>query len=388
MSDDEYAFYRNKRPDKTYVSRQLAPSESPRVFRIASKVFDSTQEHAFAKEAGELVIRVTEGGRQEVVAKFFEDTRDVFVLTIQRFSTDTGKPHKTSFSFVGDEIPRLLTFIENLTAMHFPSAEKINITDAQLKKLLVSPAQARSIVLQNQDLVLELARSAVTKSDIIALGYRRQQLERFEKLLTDPDYFSQQCTETQSTPERLWQSYFQANTWLFGFGLTFVALSALDEARLEQTVVGGDVTGPGKRTDALLRTRGAIESLCFVEIKTHTTPLLQKVPYRPGCWAPSGEVAGGVAQVQGTVELAVRRLTQKLELTSKLGELTGEAVFSFQPRSFLVVGSLEEFTSEHGANTDKFRSFELYRRSTVRPEIVTFDELLERAKFILERAET
>ena len=98
-------------------------------------------------------------------------------------------------------------------------------------------------------------------------------------------------------------------------------------------------------------------------------------------------MAGGVAQVQGTVELALRRLAQKLELTSRFGDLTGEAVFSFQPRSFLVVGSLEEFRSEAGPNTEKFRSFELYRRSTVRPEIITFDELLHRAKFILEHAE-
>ncbi|MBA2301138.1 MAG: DUF4263 domain-containing protein [Acidobacteria bacterium] len=44
--------------------------------------------------------------------------------------------------------------------------------------------------------------------------------------------------------------------------------------------------------------------MCFVEIKAHTTPLLQNAPYRPGCWAPSEHLAGGVAQVQGTVENA------------------------------------------------------------------------------------
>ncbi len=31
----------------------------------------------------------------------------------------------------------------------------------------------------------------------------------------------------------------------------------------------------------------------------------------------------------------------------------------------------------------KFRSFELYRRQTFRPEILTFDELFDRTKFIV-----
>lgn len=389
MSDDqEYDFHRNKRSDKTYVSRSLpVDSESTRTFRIASKVIDSPETHEIARELGEHVIRVTAGGRQEIVAKFFEDTRGVFVLTIQRFTTDTGNPHKTHFSFVDDEIPRLLDFIENLRAIHFPSTERLNVSDKELKRLLVSPDQARAVVVQNQDLILELARSAVTKSDIVALGYRRAQLQRFERLLAEPDYFDHQCRELGHTPEKLWQTFFQANTWLFGYGLTFIALSALDDGLLERTVVGSDIASPGKRADALLKTRGEIQSLCFVEIKTHKTPLLKATSYRAGCWAPSDEVSGGVAQVQGTVELALRKLVEKLELTSQLGELTGEAVFSFQPRSFLVVGSLAELRSEHGVNVEKFRSFELYRRGMVRPEIITFDELLHRARFILQHTE-
>jgi hypothetical protein len=49
----------------------------------------------------------------------------------------------------------------------------------------------------------------------------------------------------------------------------------------------------------------------------------------------------------------------------------------------LVIGNLAQFRGEHGINEGKFRSFELYRRNTWRPEILTFDELLERAKFIV-----
>lgn len=175
---------------------------------------------------------------------------------------------------------------------------------------------------------------------------------------------------------------------MFGYGLTYIALASLDERKLEQTVSGFDFSSKGKRTDALMKTKGAIEALCFVEIKAHTTPLLQADAYRGGCWAPSDDVAGGVAQVQGTVEMAIRRLAEKVEPTRHDGTPTGEQLFVFQPRSFLVVGSLQELRSEHGVNVEKYRSFELYRRSTLRPEILTFDELLHRARFVVEHAES
>jgi len=156
---DEYEIHKNKRPDKTYISRSLAfKRQEDRRIRIASKVIDSSETHTFAVEHGEHVIRVTGGGRQEIVAKFYEDNRGVYVLTLQRFTTETGVPHQTHFSFVGEEIPRLLEFISNLRLLQFPSDERVNVTDRELKKLLLSPDQIRNVLVQNQELVLQLAR--------------------------------------------------------------------------------------------------------------------------------------------------------------------------------------------------------------------------------------
>ena len=41
--------------------------------------------------------------------------------------------------------------------------------------------------------------------------------------------------------------------------------------------------------------------------------------------------------------------------------------------------SLSEFSTEEGVNQQKYSSFELFRRDLVNPEIITFDELYERA---------
>jgi hypothetical protein len=120
-----------------------------------------------------------------------------------------------------------------------------------------------------------------------------------------------------------------------------------------------------------------------------TTPdLLAKNEYRSGVWAPSVELTSGTAQVQGTVQAAIEKIGQRMSPTSKSGDPTGEDLFNIEPRSFLVIGSLDEFYTNHGVNISKFRSFELYRRNTSRPEIVTFDELLERARFIVEHGPT
>jgi hypothetical protein len=112
--------------------------------------------------------------------------------------------------------------------------------------------------------------------------------------------------------------------------------------------------------------------------------LLDTKPYRSGCWAPSKELAGAVAQVQGTVASAVENLSSKISLEDKHGNPTGEEVFNYQPKSYLVIGSMSEFTTEHGVNKEKLRSFELLRKNTTNPEIITFDELYERAKFIVQ----
>jgi hypothetical protein len=76
-------------------------------------------------------------------------------------------------------------------------------------------------------------------------------------------------------------------------------------------------------------------------------------------------------------------LSTKICLDDKYGNPTGEEIFNYQPKSYLVIGSMAEFVSENGVNKDKLRSFELLRKNTTSPEIITFDELFERARFIV-----
>lgn len=103
-------------------------------------------------------------------------------------------------------------------------------------------------------------------------------------------------------------------------------------------------------------------------------------------WAPSRELAGAVAQVQKTVDRAEQSLGSRLDSRASNGAPTGESAYLIRPRSIVVIGNLNEFKTEKGINESQFSSFELYRRQLVAPEILTFDELYERARFIVESA--
>ncbi len=396
---DEYEYFRNKRVDRVYLSRSLSLKqyrkaeggeieELVRPFRIASKVIDCAESHEFFRDGKQVSLRITGGERQEIVAKFYEDTRGVFTLQIQRYTVKSGSPHSTYFSFSNDEISTLYNFLRNIEFLPIRDEQSAQLDDQFVANLVLTREQAVNLLDSQPDLLEELVRTQVTSRDVAELGHRRAQLEEFSQMLSDPSYFEsrREAIGPNKGTEGLWQSFFERNTWIFGYGLNYVFNSALDDAKLEQAVRGHDVSGAGKRVDALLKTHGLVSALSFGEIKTHRARLLKPVasPYRKECWQVSDELAGGIAQVQRSVQASLANIRAKTEVKDDSGAPTGETLFLYQPRSFLVIGSLSEFQTTQGINEEKYSSFELFRRSLNAPEVVTFDELYERARFIVE----
>jgi hypothetical protein len=391
MSDeyDERKWFFDRRTDKTIISKSFA-SLGGRRLRIASRVGEVEGGLQFATVQNEVVLRRTPKGRYEIKATVLEDERAVQTLTIQRFNSKSGADPRMYFSFVGGEIDTLISFIVGIKAAPLSGKTKLHLTDDDLRNFVLDQTQARRIFDQHAELFREIAQREDMTRDLVAVGYRRKQLERFECLLNDLGFFNdEQKRLGVRRPEDVWQKFFEANTWIFGYGLSYQFLSSLDERKLEQVIRGRDLVAAGKRSDALMKTRGLISSLCFVEVKRHDTPLLASAqdPYRPDAWSPHPELSGGVAQVQATVQSAVDTIGRRLMPKDDLGNPTGEVLFNFEPRACLVIGNLDQFQTPNGPNEMKFRSFELYRRNTWRPEIVTFDELLQRARFIVDHGE-
>lgn len=399
----EYDYFANKRTDRVYLSRSISQKsfkkdektnkvkEIERPIRIVSKVIDSEEDHQFIKDGKQVSLRITPGGRQEIVAKFYEDNRGIFVLQIQKYTKKTGSPHKINFSFVGDEIATLFNFIQNVAILPIEGPDGKKLDDSFVSELVLNKEQLHQLIDSHQEIFKEIINNEISKEELGNLIYRKEQLEEFEKLLKDEEYFElqKQNLGINKRDEDVWQSFFENNTWIFGFGLNYLFNSPLSGKKLEQVVQGYSFFESGKRVDGLLKTRGLISSLCFAEIKTHKTELLKnnETPYRPESWAASKELVGGISQVQKTVQKSLRNIETKTQIKNKQGDLTGEELFLYQPKSFLIIGSHDEFYGDHGINEDKYSSFELFRKNIFNPEIITFDELLERAKQIVKSEE-
>lgn len=387
--DLDYDTYKNPVEGKTYISPPIQNEYGEKTtIRIVTRGIDQSETYEVAKEKGEILLRTTTGGKNIITAKVFEKSNRIYVLNIQQYTAATGNPHKLGFAFIGDEITKLFNFIRDVQTMRFGSERYQRLSDEDIKHIELTDAQANSFFEKNPELFTSIVQSQMTKQDIIAFGYRKKQLECFEKMLNDPNYFEWVEKEKKLKKEAVWQRFFEANPWIFGYGLGYIFLSGLDDKKLEQVVQGYSLNSHGKRIDAVMKTKGIISNLCFVEIKTHMTKLLEDTPYRPGCYAPTKELAGAIAQVQGSTADAVKSLAEKIAISDSLGNPTGETLYNYQAKSFLVIGNLNEFIGDHGVNEDKLRSFELLRKNTMSPEIITFGELFERAKFIVSFNET
>lgn len=231
---DNKIIHDNKLTDKTYISKafpqyRIVPDYkggSKQVFddnqRVISKVIDSQVQYTFAQIKDEIIIRKTDKGRQEIRATVFEESRGITVVTFQRYTTPSGKPHETSFSFVGKEIEILYDFIYNLTLLPITGKDANSIKDKELDNVINSKEGILEFILEHQEILSEFFASELTSDDIVALGYRKKQLEIFSRLLNDANYFEDLKSKYKVGNEGLWQKFFEKNNWIFGYGLNYV----------------------------------------------------------------------------------------------------------------------------------------------------------------------
>ena len=384
--NNNYDTYKNPIEGKTYISGPIKNQygDTEKEIRIITRGIDSEEQYKMFKEKDEILLRQTTKGKNIIIAKVFTDNNQIFVLNIQEYTAATGNPHKLGFAFVGDEITKLYSFIRDVQTMRFGKQRYQKLSDEDVEHIDLTDVQVLKLIEENYELFSKVMSSNITKEDITAIGYRKKQLEFYNKLLNDEKYFESVKQKHGFSNEKVWQTFFEKNQWIFGYGLGYLFLSSLDDKKLEQVVQGYSVVDVGKRIDGLMKTKGVISNLCFVEIKTHITELLEPKPYRPGCYAPSKELSGAISQVQGTVSKAVKTISDKLSIKDTKGNPIGEEIYNYQPKAYLVIGCLNEFVTKHGINEDKLRSFELFRKNIQNVEILTFDELYERARFIVE----
>lgn len=391
MSDEEYVA--KKRSDRLYVSRPFKIGVSKDTdARYVTRVFDDGQRSCFDSVDDEIVIRATHDDKVQIKAVVTSDEEGLRHLTLQSFRIykDGIRPNEQyGINLRGQEIAEFVEFAQLVSSVQLNNTGKLRLDRASLAHVDVDmDSAARAWIARHPDALRELVANEATSRDVVAVAYRRKQLAKFERLLHEDAYFDKVTADRfNGRKEATWQAFFERNRWIFGYGLFHLSADGFSNEKLEQVVAGSTVATPGKRIDGLLRTRGRISAACLVEIKHHRTPLLAKGSYRAGTWQPSQELTGAVSQILMSVDGMERQFQRLLVMKDDDGNPTGEEAVVARPRSVIVCGSLSEFVKEFGVNEDQFRSFELYRRHLFSPDILTFDELYERARLIVESAD-
>lgn len=359
--------------------------------RYIYKVFDDAQDPE--QEAGALdwensVFYTSPGGRKQLQLQVARTSGVVRKIRIQRVPTD---PSATKLENILEldraQSTALIDLIKSLESIPIEGDTSVRVDDRIIREVFADPDTIGRIYAHNPEHLKALIQSDATAQDVLALANRRKVVDRMTAWLEDAAAFKAAAAFAGGA-EKAWQQLFEENPWILGVGLSGQLFTSWDESRLEQVTTGADISTRGKRVDALLRTSGIVRSMVFAEIKRHDTPLLASKPYRSASWPPSDELAGAIVQSQQTVHKAAREIGDFLQDTAGDGSRLSSGTYLIQPRSFLVIGSLSQLHGQSGGPLDdKVHSFELLRSHTVRPEIITFDELLARAKWNVELAE-
>jgi hypothetical protein len=394
LSEAEYA--RRRLPTRNYFSRSFRlklprSRDFGQPARFACKVFDEADmdfldPSAPGIERSEEIVDETPRGRKQIRLQLAREAGQVREIEIQRVPA-SGDAVETLLTLDRNGSQRLIDLIKTLDYVPVEGdSERVRVDDSLLRDLFADPSAVDTLYRRDPEKFRQAIANDATASDLVAIAHRRQVVARFRQLLEQPEVFATAAAEAEGGAERVWQDFLESNPWILGISLAGQLLTSWSEEKLEQVVAGFSVAGAGKRTDALLRTNGAIRSLVFAEIKTHDAPLLGK-EYRREAWAVSSELAGGVSQLQQTVYRAKQDIRDRLQDRDEEGAETGEVIFLVRPRSYLIIGDLNQLRGNAGVHPGKHRSFELQRRNLYEPEIVTFDELLARAEWHIAEAE-
>lgn len=271
---------------------------------------------------------------------------------------------------------------DGLTKLYLVANKGVSVgvkewTVAESNKILEIPEERISFIqqlLQNdygEEVWMQLISDNPDLATKLSLG--RIQAERVQSL----DKFKSNLN--LDNPEGFWQKYFSENDWIFGYGLKYVFLELLS-----QQPHYGNTTYDGKggqRGDFLTSSAATVRFTVLVEIKRTDSSLFKKESgrikkYRNGAAQISEELIGAVSQLQINCQTWEKSSGKE----ENFEHLSNEHIFTVNPKGILIIGNTSEFSNDRDARN----TFELFRTQLSGIEIITFDEVYERAKFIVE----
>ncbi|MEN2980444.1 DUF4263 domain-containing protein [Tistrella bauzanensis] len=383
MSDEsEYDYFKLRKQAKTYISKVFTFNQrNPERVRQVRMVIEGSDQVHLGEMEGAMCLRLTGNSRKtQISALITQDDKKIKRLALQTFKTRAGdwieSVEKDEFTFRDDEFTRLLGFLSQIEFINLSNEENFQIEDISTKAgpKAVIDASDRGIIDRIKSMtegqrngLLHALQQSLTDEEINILLGRRQGLEEYEEHMRLGDW-----------SEAQWQDFFEREQWVFGYGLDYRVMRQFGR---EMTVGGGGTDNQNKPAIDFLMS--FTDYTVLVEIKRPDTPIFRASRGgRAGTWEFSPEFMSAISQI----------IEQKAEWLSfaQTGEhynKAGTEVLTARTRNakcILVIGSRDEFSRSENPRAANVMhdTFELFRRETRSIDIVTFDELLERAQFI------
>lgn len=176
--------------------------------------------------------------------------------------------------------------------------------------------------------------------------------------------------------EKFWQNFFVSNPWFLTqiFYLPYFFYK-------KEFFVGGKKQGEKKGdkfTDFALKSKN-LDNLAIIEIKTPDKKLVSNTPYSTNIYPMGRDLLEGVSQILEQKKV----LQENYNRNGYFKVLDSKAILIIGKISSLKENEAQE--TEEKNNSIKIELFELFRNSLKNFEIITYDEVLERAKFLLEQ---
>jgi hypothetical protein len=374
-------FFKLRKEGKIYISKafKLSPNalEETRNVKI---VFENSEIVIAGEINGVLTLRQSAKRKQQVAVLISQNDKKIRKLTFQRFdekqSGDITSRSEHTFSFRDDEFGKLLSFLKSIHFLDFANRENFQIEDLSSStgnKALIDSSEKdiikilKSVNGEERTNLLQKIKNDLTKKDIDILLGRKDALETFKYHISKEEW-----------SEKDWQKFFNEQKWIFGYGLDYRMLTQFDR---EMNVSSTGTDNKEKATVDFLMT--FTDFTATVEIKKPSTPVFDKTKNRSGAWGFHSDFIGAISQVlEQKAEWHILGQQNNLynkEGNEKLEKRTRDA------KAILLIGNKSEFAELENKREKEIKqdTFELFRRGSRNIEIITFDELLERANFIV-----
>lgn len=229
--------------------------------------------------------------------------------------------------------------------------------------------------------VQEIISSLSIPEEIAFLVRRKHQLSLFKRMLEDDNAWKEVAKENNwpgNSEENCWQKFFESNKWIFGYGLDYKFMGVLQSQKDLST---GATDRP--ITDFLMSNNNFIT---FVELKTPSTKIWGEKAFRSGVWILTKEFYEAHSQILGQKAQGDYKYHNHSQLDIDDEDSTARAIDS---KCILIIGRLPDRNMETAdVYRKKVATLERFRRDSRNIEILTYDELYERAKFVVEKTQS